>query len=63
MSTFLFVLMLAVSVSVTAVSLHEIKCDLSDKAEHGKRLKNIQNPNDRTKPVSLYKGIAKPVIF
>ena len=41
MSTFLFVLMLAVSVSVTAVSLHEIKCDLSDKTEHG-NMKNIR---------------------
>ncbi len=42
MSTFLFVLMFAASVSVTAVSLHEIKSDLAGKEHSDKKLKNIR---------------------
>ena len=42
MSTFLFLLLLAVSGTVTAVSLHEIKCDIRREESDNKKLKSIR---------------------
>ena len=43
MNTFLFVLMLAVSVAVTAVFMHEIKCDISGIGSISKKAKNMRS--------------------
>ena len=42
MNTFLFVLMLAVSVAVTAVFLHEIKCDINGHSKINPKTKNLR---------------------
>ncbi len=43
MNTFLFVLMLAVSVAVTAVFLHEIKCDINGNTTISKKTKSMRS--------------------
>lgn len=42
MNTFLFVLMFAVSVAVTAVFLHEIKCDIDNNTKTSKKTKSFR---------------------